>query len=768
MASQSTIATGSTSSRDRARRSTRGALQLSEAKLMLPRSQPGSLRRQRLLSALDGEGAPALTLVEAPVGYGKTMLLRSWCAEQARPVAWITLDEADAEPVRLWTYLATALDRIAPGVGEPALRLLAAPGPTIELAIDQLLNGLHADGQQLAIVLDDLHLLGSRASFHSIEYAVERLPDNVRLLASTRSAPPIRLARLRARGALSEIRARDLAFTVDEARELLVSREAIPLADEEVELLVERTEGWPAGLYLAALWLRDLADPHEGVRAFAGGQQQVAEYLAGEVLDSLSPDTKDFLLRTSVLGRLTPELCDAVLDRHDSAAMLAELRRSNVFIVALDGRGEWYRYHHLFGELLRLELGEAAGIELHRRAAAWYRERGFVDDAIEQAAAAGDQEMVAEVLGEHVVELFQTGRVVLFMTWLKKLPPELLIEHPSLPAFGVLAAGQLGRPAVELQRLLALADQARRERPESWAPLYEAVVEVTRVTFLEGDVGASVKHARRAVRAAEEDTEQTFTIAALASLSNALFFAGDLVQARKVALQAVERPEAPQRPGGYAAALGLLAAIDAEEGNPATATAWARQAIDYAGQTGQANFWPVAMAHLGLASALAKAGHAAEGERAAVRGERLRRTPHPTAGHAHALLVLAEVRAARSLGKRAGDDLQRARAMISELPDPGRLPALADQLDRRLHIAPPRVDEKPLEEPTPGELAVLGYLASDLSQREIGERLYISMNTVKTHTRELYRKLGVHSRSEAVTRAATLGLLDPRSSSSGR
>jgi len=513
--SQRRTSADSSASRKRGPRSERPLLQLSEAKLMLPRAQPGIVRRPRLLRTLDGNRAAALTLIDAPVGYGKTMLVQSWCLEQSRAVAWVTLDAGDEDPVRLWTYVASAVDRVEKGLGGPALTRLGAPGARVELAVDALLNGFVGYGRPLAIVLDDLHLLGSEVSFRSIELAVERLPDNVRLLATTRSDPPIRLARLRARGALSEIRVHELAFTVDEARELLVRREGIELADEHLELLVERTEGWPAGLYLAALWLRDLADPREGVRAFAGSHRQVADYLAGEVLESLAPETKDFLMRTSVLGRLTPELCDAVLGREDSAAVLAELKRSNGFIVALDGRGEWYRYHHLFGELLQLELAEARleePAELHRRAAGWYRGRGLVEDAIEHAAAAGDDAIVAEVLAEHEVELLRSGRVAMFLSWVRRLPVELLIEHPSLPAFGVLAAGQLGRPTVELQQLLSVAERARQERPASWTPYHEATVEVTRAAFIQSDVGAAVEHARRAVKAAHAAADDTFIV----------------------------------------------------------------------------------------------------------------------------------------------------------------------------------------------------------------------------------------------------------------
>ncbi len=275
----------------------------------------------------------------------------------------MTLDAADDDPVRLWAHLATAVERLGEGLGARALACLGVRGAPVETAVDELMNGLVAYGRPVAIVLDDLHAVGSERSLRSIAHAIERLPANARVLASTRSEPAISVARLRARGALMEIRARELAFTVDEARELIV-REGIELSSESVELLVERTEGWPAGLYLAALWLRDLDDPDEGVRAFAGSARHVADYLTDEVLTALAPETRDFLLRTSVLGRFTPELCDAVLGREDSAAVLAELARSNMFLVALDARGEWYRYHHLFGELLQLELG--------RRGRAWF------------------------------------------------------------------------------------------------------------------------------------------------------------------------------------------------------------------------------------------------------------------------------------------------------------------------------------------------------------------------------------------------------------
>ena len=731
-----------------------------EPKIALPRVQPRMLRRARLLQLLDGDGGAALTLVNAPVGYGKTTLLRLWCIERPEAVIWMTLDAADDDPVRLWTHLATAIERLGQGLGSQALTRLGVRGAGIETAVDEVMNGLVAYGQRVAIVLDDLHTVGSERSLRSIAHAIERLPANARLLASTRSDPAISLARLRARGGLIEIRARELAFTVDETHELIV-REGIALSDESVELLVERTEGWPAGLYLAALWLRDLEDPDQGVRAFVGSTRPVADYLTDEVLSALAPDARDFLQRTSVLERFTPELCDAVLGREDSAAVLAELARSNMFLVGLDAREEWYRYHHLFGELLQLELGREDATMLRRRAAAWCREQGLVEDAIEYAAAAGDAETVAGLLVEHDREFVWGGRLIQFLGWVHGLPSELLLEHPSLPAGGAVASALLARPEVEVQRLLAVAERSRRERPQLWSPYVEAIVEVTRAAVIErGDVGAAVEHARRAIAAARAGAD-VLSVGVLASFAQALFFSGELDESRRIAVQAIERPDAPDVPDGYVGNLGLLALLDAEQGRTESAEAWASEAIGFARRRFQADSWTVSLAHLGLALACAASGRLDEAEREALHGERLRRSRQPTVGHAHALLVLAHVRVARSRLERAASDLKRAGRMIAGFPDPGRLPAIAATVEQDLTTARAKAGSRPVvEEPSAAELAVLRYLATGLSQREIGARLYISLNTVKTHIRELYRKLDVTSRADAVARAEALGLLD--------
>jgi LuxR family maltose regulon positive regulatory protein len=636
---------------------------------------------------------------------------------------------------------------------------LGVRGTAVETAVDELMNGLVAYGRPVTIILDDLHAIGGERSLRSIAHAIERLPANARLLLSSRS-DPISVALLPAGGGPIEIRVRELAFTVDEAHELMV-REGIALSDASVELLVERTEGWPAGLYLAALWLRDLEDPDEGVRAFAGSNRQVADYLTDEVLSALDRQVRDFLVRTSVLGRFTPGLCDAVLGREDSAAVLAEFVHSNMFLVALDAREQWYRYHHLFGELLQLELGGEDARAVRRRASAWCREQGLVEDAIEYAIAAKDAETVAGLLVEHDRAFVWGGRLTQFLGWVRWLPSELLLEHPSLAAGGAVAASLLGRPELEVQQLLAAAERARRERPELWSPYAEAIIEVTYANgIVHADVGATVGHARRAVAAARAGAD-VLTVGVLAALSQALFFAGDLDEARCVALQAVERPDAPDVPDGLVGSLGVLALVDAERGRSESAEAWASQAIGFARTRFLADSWIASLAHLGLASASITAGRLDEAEREALRGERLRRSAQPTVGHAHALLVLAQVRVARSRLASAARVLKRAQRGIAGFPDPGRLPAIAASIERDLTIAAANAGNGHLvEEPSPAELAVLRYLATGLSRRDIAGRLYISLNTVKSHTRELYRKLGASSRADAVARADALGLLE--------
>jgi ATP/maltotriose-dependent transcriptional regulator MalT len=437
------------------------------------------------------------------------------------------------------------------------------------------------------------------------------------------------------------------------------------------------------------------------------------------------------------------------------------LSRSNVFLVALDARGDWYRYHHLFGEVLQLELGREAAVELRRRAAGWCREHGLVEDAIGYAAAAEDAAMVAQLLDDHHLEFIWGARLGQYLGWMRWLPPDVLERYPVLAAAGALASAVQALPEIETARLLAVAEGIRSRSPELWSPYVETAVDVTRAAAIPGgDVGGADQCGRIALAAARAGNE-VLAVGALGALTQALFFSGDLDEARRNALEVVERPEAASRPFGYLGSLGLLSLVDAERERFESAEAWARQAQSFARERFLADTWVAGLAHLGLALACAGTGRFDEAEREAERGEMLRRSPQPTVGHAHALLVLAQIRVSRSRLARAASDLERAQGAISEFADPGRRPALADAVEQQLAAARLSAGDRSLvEKPSPAELAVLRGLAAGLSRREIGEQLFISLNTVKSHTRELYRKLGVSSHAEAVARAETLGVLD--------
>jgi LuxR family transcriptional regulator, maltose regulon positive regulatory protein len=734
------------------------ALPLLETKLVPPRARPGSVVRGRLLAELDRLSSAALTLVDAPVGFGKSVLAQSWCAHTESAVAWVSLERADDDPVRLWTYVATSVDRIRPGLGRLALARLQTPGVASEPVVDELINGITAYGEPLAIVLDDLHAITDDTCLGSLARAVEHLPPHARVIATTRSDPALALARLRARGALGELRARELAFTSDEARELL-QHEGIALADDEVELLVERTEGWPAGLYLAALWLRDLDDPATSVRGFHGDHRHVADYLTGEVLDALDTETRWFLLESSILGHFNARLCDSVLDRSDSAERLREIEHTNGFLIRIDSPGDWYRYHHLFGELLQLELASvdpSAPARLHLAASEWSREHGFVQEALEHAHAAGDRRRVAAILaGEHR-ELHRTGQVATLLRWCGELPDELWLEHPELAVTAAFAAGLAGRSGHERRRYIGLAERARDERPELWGPYHDATLGIAKTTRVEHDLGQSIRVGRRAVEVARTGVPEA-AVPTLAGLGYLLFLAGELDEARALVEEALERPEVTARPHGFVYALAIRALIEAETGDPATAEETARRALAEAEAAGIAGVSSGGVARVAHAAALAAQERLSDAEREALLGESLRRVPEPEATHLHALLVLAGIRARRGRLPQAATDIATVRRGLARFHDAGRLPALAAAVDGAIAAA----DQTPVDgRPSAAELSVLQLLATDLTQREIGARLFLSVNTVKTHTRSLYRKLGASSREEAVTRAAALGLLD--------
>jgi LuxR family transcriptional regulator, maltose regulon positive regulatory protein len=734
---------------------------LVEAKLALPSVRHGVVDRPRVRRALDAGRNASLTLLAAPAGYGKTTVVRAWCAGLDTAPAWVTLDSGDSDPVLLWRYVATAVDRVSSGAGRDALRRLSVAAGQVDVAIDELMNGVAALGNELVVVLDDLHDVVDEDCLSSIDYAVGHLPPNLHLVLLTRVDPALSLARLRAAHALVEVRVAELAFTMAEARELLVGLGRLELGAEEIDVLVERTEGWPAGIVLAWLWLGTVEDPARAVRAFGGDNRFVAEYLSSEVLAALDEDRRAFLYGATVLGEFTAPLCDAVLDRSDSAIQLADLERSNLFVSRLE-RGGWFRVHSLFAEYARAQLTSlepGAPALIQRRAAVWLRSHGLAAEAARHAAAAGDHEFVAELLVEYHLPLIRTGAGRTVLRWVGTLPEAQLIEYPELAVAAATAAMLLGGHILEQRRLLAVADRSRGGRPERVGAYVEAATLLVRAVTIDRGVRQAVLDGRRAVALTEAEASEILT-GALAAYARALFFAGELDEASAVAVRALEHPAIERHVPSLVVARSTLALIAVERGRLASARVHAEKARAAVGRIGTSRSWLGANASAALGSLLAAEGDLAEAEHELASAERFLSDEVVTVHHTWLLVLLAGVRLRRGRLAEAEATLRSAQEALGEVIDGGPLPALVDKVERELEAASDRASSgEVLERPSEAELAVLELLASGLSNRQIGERLFLSPNTIRSHLRALYHKLGVHSRTDAIARAGVLGLL---------
>jgi LuxR family maltose regulon positive regulatory protein len=432
-------------------------------KLHVPGPRPGFVPRPRLTGALAG----GLVLVCAPAGFGKTTLLADWLRSGGQPVAWLSLDAGDNDPARFWRHVVAALDRAQPGIGERVAPLLGAPPSSFEGLVTALINELTArlgeNENEIVLVLDDYHLVDARQVHASLAFLLEHLPSGLHLVLASRSDPPLPLARLRARGQLAELRTDDLRFTAEEAAALLRESAGNALPGPAVAALVARTEGWAAGLQLAALSLRGRSDVAGFVAAFSGSHRYILDYLTGEVLDGQPEQVREFLLETSVLERLSGGLCDAVTGRDGGQAMLEQVEQAGLFLMPLDEVRGWWRYHRLFADLLRarvLQQRPGRVTALHRAAAAWYQERGLADDAVGHALAAGDTTWAARLIEQYFdATLYLRSEGETAQRWLAALPAELVQSRPRLLLAQALLASTLGR-AEEMDGPVAAAERA--------------------------------------------------------------------------------------------------------------------------------------------------------------------------------------------------------------------------------------------------------------------------------------------------------------------
>jgi LuxR family transcriptional regulator, maltose regulon positive regulatory protein len=732
-------------------------------KLAAPAPRAGLLPRAGLQSLLQASLQAKLCLLAAPAGSGKTTLLAQWGqAAGGSRVAWVSLDERDNDPTRFWSYLVAALRTVEPGVGTVALEALRGPSVELErVVVPSLVNDLATVGAPLVLVLDDYYLITDAICHQTLGLFLDHLPPAVHVVLSTRLDPPLPLARMRARGQLTELRAAELHFTDEETAALLNDSMGLALPPEDVARLAERTEGWAAGLVLAGLSLRGRPDPSGFIASFHGDDRHVADYLVAEVLERQPPELRAFLLRTSVLERLSGPLCDAVLETKGSAARLGELERSSLFVVPLDDRREWYRYHQLFADLLRLQLGSREpGLVpvLHRRAAAWHQAAGQIDDAIGHASAAGEFGQAGALIAQHWLGSWRGGRRATVARWLQGLPQDAITADPPVAFVAAWIGGFSGAAKPHTDRwLAAVEDQAwDGELPEGISSLAFGAA-LTRAVLVFDDVGRALWAARRALELAGPQPSP-FHWMAQAALGQARYLSGHTAEMRAPLEALVQRVSPIDQPYAVVNSLALLALVTGDQDDHQTAAALAARATETAEVQGLTAEPLSGIVHLALGRALLRQGKLAEAEERLEWALEVFGIDAMAVHRGHGLLLLAAVRHAAGDPPGAAALLEETRELVQQLTDPGMLPALVGQAQPALSATPRRRIE--VTTPLTGrELTVLRLLPTQLSTREISRELSVSVTTVRSQVQAIYRKLGVSSRAETVTQARQLGLL---------
>ncbi len=720
------------------------------------------MARPALTERLAGADA-RLVLVDAPAGFGKTVAVAQWRSStiENRPFAWVSLDQGDNDPSRLWWHVVCALQRANPEFGaEQILNALRVQSPEItSVVLPILVNELAALRVQVVLVLDDYHVIREPACHEQLEFLLLHLPPSAQLVLTTRADPPLSLSRLRAAGAMAEIRVPDLRFAPDEAATLVQAVADITLSEPDLAVLMERTEGWPAGVYLAALSLRGHPSPHTFVRQFTGDNRFVVDFLAQEVLSRQPRKIRQFLTRTSVLGRFCAPLCDAVTGSANSVKILEILERENLFMVPLDDTRQWFRYHHLFAQVLRGQLMRTEPDlvpALHERASAWHRLHGSADEAISHATAAGDLAVTVDLIASCWFAYADAGQVATVQRWMRSLGDDQIARSPVAAHCAAWAAALSG-DRQSARRWLPVIDAGQHDGhlPDGMRSLGFSAALLRGVYGFEGL--RVMRDSATTAAKLEDDPASPWYALAQAALGFSLYMCDEPQAAAGPLEEAVSSDAA--LPLTRIVALATLSLIAAGADMLAEADEFAQEARVLALRD---DFRPTPSAS--LAYVAAGAVYAAQGRLGDARNElehalRSRRriagsSPWPTL---KATLLLAQVQLDAGDQAAAAALTAEARGVLTALPDGAEAQrAQLEALDRQL--ATPR-QPSPLVEPlTEREVAVLRLLGSPLSQREIGAELYVSPNTVKTHTQAIYRKLGVSARQDAVVQANHLGI----------
>jgi len=828
-----------------------------DTKLQLPPLRQKSIPRPGLIEKMNESLHGRLTLISAPAGFGKTTLASEWIASCKKPSVWLSLDAGDGDFSRFMTYLVAALQTLNVGIGKMVLAALQSPLQTKpESMLTSLLNEISAMPDDFILVLDDYHVLDAKPVDDALAFILEHAPSRMHLVIATREDPDLPLAKWRARGQLTELRAEDLRFTASEAAQFFNQAMGLDLSEEDIAALENRTEGWIAGLQMAALSMRGRQDTAGFIRAFSGSHRFVLDYLLEEVLSHQSEGMRDFLLQTAILDGLCGSLCDAVTGRKDSDGMLEILERENLFVMPLDDRRQWYRYHHLFAEVLRMRLAEVHPDRipaLHRRASEWYEREGLPPEAISHALLSGDFERAAGLIELAGSTREGSPQSALWFDWVRALPDELVRARPVLSvwyAYALFASGA-GMDAAE----------SRLKDAESWLaePRAGMVVEdpgqfqslpatiaVARTYHAQavGDLSGTVRYARLALDLLPDgDPGWREQISGLLGLS--YWASGDLEEAGRIFSDFTARMRTARNVPDALGTAFVLADIRIAQGQLAEAEDTILRSLQFALDQGGPLPPDAADLYRALGEICRERSDLESSAKNLAKSEELTRKSE-ILGFRHRLCV------AKALLKEAQGDFNGALDLLYEaerqyimtpLPVPRPIPALkarvwcaqgklaealgwaaerglsvdnelsylrefehitlAMVLISRYRTAPdgsmggtmrflerllaaaeqggrkgsvieikalqalaleaqgdiPPGNQGSREPLSQRELEVLALISQGLSNKEIGERLFLALDTVKGHNRRIFDKLDVKRRTEALARARELGLL---------
>ncbi|MFY9850339.1 MAG: LuxR C-terminal-related transcriptional regulator [Trebonia sp.] len=736
----------------------RPGFDLMTSKLRRPAARPGTIPRSALIGRLAAGGSPPIVSVVAPSGYGKTTLLAQWAARDGEAFAWVSLDDRDNDPKVLLSYVAAALDSVQP-VGDQVFEALASNTSSVPgTVVPRLGSAFWSMTAPVVLVLDDAHLLWNTECRDALSVLADHVPPGSRLILAGRDTPPLRIARLRVEGRILEIGPAELSLSRQEAASLLHAAD-VPLGDDDVAALHQRTEGWAAGLYLAALYLREGGSVQGAEDAFGGDDRLVSQYMESEFLGRISARHREFLTRTAVLNRMCGPLCEAVLDQPGSAAELAELVRSNLLLVPLDRRGFWFRYHHLFRDMLLAELERLEpGLlpVLRRRAAAWCEANGLPEEALEYAMAAGDVDAAARLAQSLWVPTDRQGRFVTLQRWFRWLDDrDGIARYPLIAVWAAVLAAETGRPAqaerwADIVDSWQYGDSSRPADPvtEAWAGVLRAIMCRRGVEQMRTDADEAV----RKFTAANTMTPVAPLFQALARILSDDHDGSDALL--EDAVRIAEEVGAHEVQADALCERSLLAMANGDWSRAETLAAQARDALR-----------PIGMEALLASAVLARAavyrGDLTAARRELVSAQRLRplltyAIPHLAVQariqliHVH--LAFADIAGARTLLREIEEILKRR---------PGLGTLVDEALELRARLSAERGPATPgMSSLTTAELRVLPMLATHLSFPEIGAEMFLSPHTVKSQAMSIYRKLGASSRNQAVIRSRELGLLE--------